>query len=56
VTIGEVGILDDDVFGRTVDAQAVGVFTGLDRNAIVVHVDVHIVDAYMLRRIDIDAV
>ena len=56
MAIGEVRILDEDVFRRTIDTQAIGVLAGLDGYAIVVDVDIHVVDAHMLRGVDIDAV
>ena len=52
----EVGVLDKDVFGGTVDAQSIGVFAGLDGEAIVIGVDVDAIDMHMLGGVDVHAV
>ena len=50
------GVLDQNVFGGTVDAQAVGVLAALDGDAIVVGVDVDAIDMHMAGGVDVHAV
>jgi hypothetical protein len=56
LAVGEVRVLDEDVLGGAVDAQAVGVLAGLDGDAVVVVVDVDVVDVDVFGGVDVDAV
>jgi hypothetical protein len=50
------GVVDLDVVGGTVDAEAVGVAAGLQAESVVVAVDVGVGDIDVVRRVDVDAV
>src|ERR1017187_5420639 len=54
--IAEVRVLNQDVFRRTVDAQAVGVLARLDGDAIVVGVDRDVIDMHVPGGVDVHAV
>jgi hypothetical protein len=51
-----VRVLDQDVLGGAVDAQAVGVLAGLDGDAVVAVLDVDLVDMDVFGGVDVDAV
>jgi hypothetical protein len=50
------GVVNLDVVGGTVDAQAIGVASGLKAESIVVAVDVGVGDIDIVRGVDVDAV
>jgi len=49
LAVGKVRILNQDVLGGPVNAQAVGILARLDGDAVVVVLEVGVVDMYMLR-------
>src|SRR6185369_11603813 len=49
-------VANEDVLGRTVDAQAIGIAPRLQTNVVVVIVDVAVLHQHITGRVDVDAV
>ena len=55
-TVTDDGVAQDDVFGGSVDAEAVGVAAGFEAEGVVVDVDVGVGDEDVVGGVDVDAV